>query len=247
MAENAAARSDLDPSGRHRARSGRPAGAARRRDRSDLGIRIVSVVGLGVGLIVLAIGFGGDTLRPFIFDSGPEPQVGVPVAVASPPPLRQPAPADVPGPTPTAGPASGTPDPSSPATPTPTPSVTPSTSTSPSAAAVPTPSATPSSPVVNPPPVADVPPPPPLPPPQPVLLGPGGRGELTQLVERYCDRRVGSLSWADARGDGRWECGQLLSSRIVDMDVACRDTYGDGAFARNTEPGDAYGWRCFRN
>jgi len=79
-----------------------------------------------------------------------------------------------------------------------------------------------------------------------VSLGPDGREELTRMMDRYCDRHV-SASWADPRGDGQWECQRLLlGSRRIDLDTACRDTYGDGAFADNANPEDAFGWRCFR-
>jgi hypothetical protein len=37
-----------------------------------------------------------------------------------------------------------------------------------------------------------------------------------------------------------------VSTSIVDMDVACRDTYDSGAYARTSNPDDAYAWRCYR-
>ncbi|GAB3966758.1 hypothetical protein [Plantactinospora veratri] len=108
-------------------------------------------------------------------------------------------------------------------------------------AAVPTPPAT------TAPPSSPAAPPPPPPPAQPVLLGPDDRDGLARMMDRYCDEHVGGASWADTRGDGGWECERLLlSSRTIDIDRACRDTYGDGAFAENREGRDPFGWRCFR-
>jgi hypothetical protein len=76
-----------------------------------------------------------------------------------------------------------------------------------------------------------------------LLLGPSsGRGVAT-MVQGYCDRYSGGS--ADPRNDGRWQCTRLLSASIVDMDVACRDTYDPGADARTSNPGDPYACRCY--
>ncbi|GAA3752556.1 hypothetical protein GCM10022225_41310 [Plantactinospora mayteni] len=240
MAESAPHRMAAESSGRHR-----KAGPVDRRARSGRRLRLISTVGLGVGLLLLAIPFGAETLRTVVWGGGAEPQVGVPAAVASPPgpestPVAEPTPDGVlptgtPGATPTATPtptsrADGAPASTPPA---------PSTSSRPpiQGAAVPTSPAT-----TGPPPPAAPPPPP-----QPVLLGPDGRDGLARMMDRYCDEHVGVTSWADTRGDGGWECDRLLlSSRTVDIDLACRDTYGDGAFAQNPEGRDPFGWRCFR-
>jgi len=82
--------------------------------------------------------------------------------------------------------------------------------------------------------------------PRPVRLGPASAGQLEYMVKRYCVRYANS-SDPDPRRDGRWECdrGWLSSPRLVNMDVACRDTYGDGAYATNPD-GGAYDWRCYR-
>lgn len=80
--------------------------------------------------------------------------------------------------------------------------------------------------------------------PAPVLLGPGGRSELEDMVQQYCERHARGL--ADPGGDGGWQCRRLLSASEVDMDVACRESYGPDAFARLADADDAYSWRCYR-
>ncbi|MFY1674463.1 hypothetical protein ACN27G_31705 [Plantactinospora sp. WMMB334] len=248
MAESAATRTAPEPSGRHRA-----AGAAERRRRSSRRLRLVSTVGLGVGLLLIAIPFGTDLLRTVGLDGGTGPQAGVPTAVTD-PPASPPIATPQPGPAADGTAPSGTPDPSPTAPdPSPTPRATtrptpPTGSPSPQpplqGAAVPAPSAT----TGTPPATDPAPPAPPAapPPPQPVLLGPDGRSDLVRMMESYCDEHVGGLSWAETRGDG-WECRRLLlSSRAVDLDRACRDTFGDGAFAENPQGRDPFGWRCFR-
>ncbi|HEY0696182.1 MAG TPA: hypothetical protein VGD43_00050 [Micromonospora sp.] len=112
------------------------------------------------------------------------------------------------------------------ATPSPTPTASPTPTT--------TPTRTPSSRATS------------EPAPTAVLLGPAGSGELSAMVERYCDRHVSRSSTAEPRRDGGWECERFLASpRLVDMGVACADTDGAGAYARNVD-GGAYGWRCYR-
>ncbi|MBE1486222.1 hypothetical protein [Plantactinospora soyae] len=259
MVEDAPTGTAAEATGRHRANRSaggtgpagkatgavdRATGAVDRRARSGRGLRLTAILGLGLGLLVLAIPAGASVLRPYVWGGDSGPEAAVPVAVASPPAASPPT--QEAGPTP-----SGTPELSP--SPTTSPSAPPATgtpTTSPSVRPVPTRTALPGvTPPLAPggtsnPPAAQLPPPPA--PPEPVLLGPDGRDELAQMMDRYCDRHVGGTSWADPRGDGRWECQRLLlSSRTVDMDTACRDTYGDGAFARN-DGGDAFDWRCFR-
>ncbi|MEE6258583.1 hypothetical protein [Plantactinospora sonchi] len=256
MTGNAPEATAADSTGRHRA--GRAQGAAgqiaggRRgatgRERGGGRIRLLSVLGLGVGVLVAAASFGPTAVRPLIWGE-PEPQVGVPVhgsRGSTPSSAPQPPPA-VPVATPSGVAPSGTPDPSPSPTPTasapgdratPTPSTSPRRPTGPAGTPTPAPGGTTGAPVVPPPPAA---------PPQPVLLGPDGRDALARMIDGYCDRHVGGTSWADPRGDGGWECDRiLLSSRTVDLDLACRDAYGDGAFPDNPDPGDAHGWRCYR-
>ncbi|MDG4791026.1 hypothetical protein O7626_34840 [Micromonospora sp. WMMD1102] len=241
MAESSAQWTVAESSGRHR-----KAGADNRRARSNRRLRLVSTVGLGAGLLLLAIPLGADSLRTMVWGGGTEPGVGVPAAATSPPGSGAEPP-----------PAGPTPDPAGPTgTPGPTPTAAPSPTSRAGGAGVSTPPAppTPSRPPLQgaaaPTPPATTGPPapaaPPPPPPQPVLLGPDGRDGLTRMMDRYCDDHVGA-SWADTRGDGGWECERLLlPSRTVDIDRACRDTYGDDAFAQNPDARDPFGWRCFR-
>ncbi|MBF9128706.1 hypothetical protein I0C86_06845 [Plantactinospora sp. S1510] len=244
MVKDAPTGTAAESTGRHRAgRSAGVTGPADRRARPGRGLRLTAVLGLGLGLLVLAIPAGATVLRPYLWGGDSGPAAAVPVAAASRPPT--PVPTEEAGPTP-----SGTPEvPPSPTTSPLPPRATNAPGPTPSARSVPTRTAVPgATPTQGPggtsrPPAAELPPPPP---PEPVLLGPDGRDELARMMDRYCDRHVGGTSWADPRGDGRWECERLLlSSRTVDMDTACRDTYGDGAFARN-DTGDAFDWRCFR-
>ncbi|AVT30924.1 hypothetical protein C6361_17160 [Plantactinospora sp. BC1] len=244
MAESAPHRMAAESSGRHRR-----TGSADRRDRSGRRLRLISTVGLGVGLLLLAIPFGAETLRTTLWGGGTEPEVGVPVAVADPPapgsPVAEPTPdaalpTGTPGATPTATPGPTSRAGGAPASPPPAPSTPARPPLQEAGAAVPTP------PPTTAPPSSPAAPPPPPPPAQPVLLGPDGRDGLARMMDRYCDEHVGGASWADTRGDG-WECERLLlSSRTIDIDRACRDTYGDGAFAENREGRDPFGWRCFR-
>ncbi|MFC6019235.1 hypothetical protein ACFP2T_23875 [Plantactinospora solaniradicis] len=243
MVEDAPTGTAAESTGRHRAgRSAGVTGAADRRARSGRGLRLTAILGLGVGLLVLAIPAGATVLRPYLWGGESGPEVAVPVAVASRPPT--PPPTEAVGPTPSATPEVSPSPTTSPLPPRATnaPGPTPSAPTVPTRTAVPGATPTQGPGGTSRPPAAQLPPPPP----EPVLLGPDGRDELAQMMDRYCDRHVGGASWADSRGDGRWECERLLlSSRIVDMDTACRDTYGDDAFARN-DTGDAFDWRCFR-
>jgi hypothetical protein len=155
-----------------------------------------------------------------MWGSGRPPAGGLPISADTTPPdaFQQPITLSE---TPSTAPSSATPRRSS-ATPSATPSVTPSATPIPtSTAATPTPTRSAG----------------------PVLLGPSsGRGVAT-MVQGYCDRYSGGS--ADPRNDGRWQCTRLLSASIVDMDVACRDTYDPGAYARTSNPGDPYAWRCY--
>lgn len=78
-----------------------------------------------------------------------------------------------------------------------------------------------------------------------MLLGPSDDKGLTKMVDQYCDRHVGGS--AESRDDGRWQCDRFLAvDKIVDMEVACTDTYGAGAYAQSSDAADPYAWRCYR-
>ncbi|GAB4051329.1 hypothetical protein [Catellatospora paridis] len=80
----------------------------------------------------------------------------------------------------------------------------------------------------------------------PVLLGPSGKAGVQDLAEEYCDRHE-SGAMAGPRADGRWHCVRLLLFvSIVDLNVACADTYGKDAYAQTADPDDAYAWRCYQ-
>ncbi|MEO3815003.1 hypothetical protein [Plantactinospora sp. B24E8] len=255
MTANAPGATEADTTGRHRVgraqgSAGQAAGSGRRaavtRERGGGRIRLLSMVGLGVVVLAAAVSFGPTPVRPLIWGE-PEPQVGVPVNGSrnEPPPAPSlPPPTVVPVETPSGAVPSGTPSPT-PTEPddraTATPSASPSRPSGAGGASTPTPGGTTSAPAGPPPPAV------PAPPPSPVLLGPDDQSGLSRMIDQYCDRHVGGASWADPRGDGGWECDRfLLSSRRVDLDLACRDAYGDGAFPDNPDPGDAHGWRCYR-
>ncbi|MEV4755683.1 hypothetical protein AB0J86_11310 [Micromonospora sp. NPDC049559] len=220
-----AATEDRESNGRHRAAHARePEEAGPSRGRRILWLLpVVALVG-GVVLFVAALlGRGAPGTTPPQGEAAPE--VGVAVSVPAPTPdstdwVNSLTPAA------TAGGAT--------ATPTGSPSVTPSgaSPTAGAASVTATPTAPPASPAAPPPPA------------QPVLLGPGGNGQLESMVGQYCDRHYGG-SWVDTDG-GRWRCERLLSSKTVDMNVACRDRYGSDAFAQTSNSRDPYAWRCYR-
>ncbi|MGN9774691.1 hypothetical protein ACTMS0_02740 [Micromonospora sp. H33] len=184
---------------------------------------MIPVGGLALAALLSALAFMWGSDQP--------PEAGLPLPAAASPTDAYEQPST--HPEPSAPPSSPT-LPDSSATPSATSSVTPSSS--PSATPSVTPSATPSAtPSVTPAPTQS---------PGPVLLGPQSGGGVENLVQRYCDRHTGGS--ADPRRDGRWQCETLFSASIVNMDIACQDTYDSGAYARTTNPGDAYAWRCYR-
>ncbi|MFG2053139.1 hypothetical protein ACGFI9_03825 [Micromonospora sp. NPDC048930] len=185
---------------------------------------LIAAGGLALGALLCALAVGWWSGRP--------PAAGLPVSAATAPPDPSGEPVILPE-APSAPPASAAPS----TTPSATPSVTPSAT--PSASPSVTPSATP-----TPTPTTKKATPTPTPSPSPALLGPSTSRGVTNMVQRYCDRHTGGS--ADPRNDGRWQCTSLLSASIVDMTVACRDTYGSGAYARTATPDDPYAWRCYR-
>lgn len=206
------------PSGRHRAPgwfTGAPGESGGRRR-----IWLVAVAGgLGVGVVLLTLSTVNDG------DLGI--RTDIPVAATS-LPLETIGPAVLPS----VLNSPSSPVPTSPEEPTETPTPSPTPTPTPTATPTPTPTPSPTEPSSTPP--------------QPVLLGPDGGSGVESMAEHYCDRYYGGASRARARSDGRWECQRFLASpRIVDMNQACADTYGSGAYAQQTG-GGAYGWRCYR-
>jgi hypothetical protein len=208
------------PRGRHhRGFDARPQPASRRRR------WLIPVGGLTMMVLLCALAF--------LWGPGRPPEGELPVSAATTPPHPSEEPITVPE-IPSTPPSSAT-STSFSATPSATPSVTPSV----------TPSATPSvTPSVTPTPTPTVATPTQTQSSGPVLLGPSSNRGVANMVQRYCDRYTGGS--ADPRSDGRWQCTRLLSASIVDIDVACRDTYDSGAYARTSNPGDPYAWRCYR-
>ncbi|OKI77057.1 hypothetical protein [Micromonospora sp. CB01531] len=178
---------------------------------------LIAVGGLAVGALVCALAFNWGSDQP--------PEGALPLVTATIPPDASEEPVALPE-MPSATATSATPR-SSPATPRTTRSVT--RSATPSAAPSVTRSATPAQTRR----------------PTPLLLGPSSNDGVANMVQQYCGRHIPGSS-AEPRNDGRWQCTRLLSASAVDMDVACRDTYGSGAYARTSTPGDPYAWRCYR-
>ncbi|SCE94734.1 hypothetical protein GA0074695_2366 [Micromonospora viridifaciens] len=178
---------------------------------------LIAVGGLALGALLCVMAF--------TWGSGQPPEGERPLVIATIPPEASEEPIALPE-IPSATPISATPR-SSPATPRTTRSVT--HSATPSAAPSVTRSATPAQTRS----------------PSPVLLGPSSNDGVANMVQGYCDRHAVGSS-AEPRNDGRWQCTRLLSASAVDMNVACRDTYGSGASARTSTPGDPYAWRCYR-
>ncbi|MEU2615643.1 hypothetical protein ABZ570_29335 [Micromonospora sp. NPDC007271] len=178
---------------------------------------LIAVGGLALGALLCALAS--------TWGSGQPPEGERPLVIATIPPEVSEEPIALPE-MPSATPTSATPR-SSPATPRTTRSVTrsamPSTARSVTRSATPTQTRSPS----------------------PLLLGPSSSDGVANMVQGYCDRHAAGSS-AEARNDGRWQCTRLLSASVVDMDLACRDTYGSGAYAGTSNPGDPYAWRCYR-
>ncbi|MFU8854349.1 hypothetical protein ACNAW0_25690 [Micromonospora sp. SL1-18] len=195
----------------------RPRPAGRRR-------WLIAVGGLAVGALLCAMAFTWGSDRP--------PEGALPLVTATIPPDASEEPIAVPE-MPTATPSSATPRSSS-ATPRTTPKVTRSPSPPPS---VTHPAA--------PPPTRAVATPTQTRSASPLLLGPSSNDGVANMVQGYCDRHAAGSS-AAPRNDGSWQCTRLLSASTVDMNVACRDTYGSDAYARPSNTGDPYAWRCYR-
>ncbi|MFU8876418.1 hypothetical protein [Micromonospora sp. SL4-19] len=178
---------------------------------------LIAVGGLALGVLACAMAF--------TWGSGQPPEGAPPLVTATIPPEASEEPIALPE-IPSATPTSATPR-SSPATPRTTPQVT--RSATPSAAPSVTRSATPAQTRS----------------PSPLLLGPSSNDGVANMAQHYCDRHAAGSS-AEPRNDGRWQCTRLLSASAVDMDAACRDTYGSDAYARTSSPGDPNAWRCYR-
>ncbi|MGN9777711.1 hypothetical protein ACTMS0_18395 [Micromonospora sp. H33] len=196
----------------------RPRQAQRRR-------RLIAVGGLALGTLLCALTFMWGSDRP--------PEGELPLSTATIPPDPSAEPITLPE-MPSTAPSSAIPRSSS-AAPRPTRSVT--HSTTPSTAPSVTQSATP-------PPTRTRATPTQTQSSSPLLLGPSSDDGVTTMAQRYCDQHGGGS--AEPRNDGGWECRGLLFASVVDMDVACRDTYGAGAYARTSNSGDPYAWRCYR-
>ncbi|MEH0935358.1 hypothetical protein [Micromonospora psammae] len=184
---------------------------------------LVPVGGLALAALLCALTLMWVAGRP------PESGLAVSTATTPPDPVEKPVSlVEMPSTSPSSATSAG-----SSAPPSATPSLKPSAT--PSAAPSVTPSATPTPTGATPTKTRS---------PGPVLLGPSSSRGVARMAQRYCDRYTGGS--ADPRNDGRWQCTRLLSTSIVDMDVACRDTFESGAYAQTSDSGDPYAWRCYR-
>lgn len=84
----------------------------------------------------------------------------------------------------------------------------------------------------------------------PVLLGPANGGELWGMLRRYCfevhQTPEAQLRTGVTPAENNWECRSFRPIPI-DMNAACRHTYGSAAFARFSDRNNAFSWQCFRN
>ncbi|MCW3844742.1 hypothetical protein ONA70_32155, partial [Micromonospora yasonensis] len=183
--------------------------------------RLIAVGVLAFGMLLCALAL--------LWGAGRPPENELPLSTATIPPEASEQPIALPE-MPSTVPSSATPR-TSPSTPRTTQSVTRSA----------TPSATPS---VTPPPTRTLTTPTQTRSSGPLLLGPSGNDGVATMAQQYCDQHARGS--AEPRNDGRWQCTALLFASVVDMDVACRDTYGSGAYARTSNSGDPYAWRCYR-
>ncbi|MFI7284133.1 hypothetical protein ACIBOV_28125 [Micromonospora chersina] len=183
---------------------------------------LVAVGGLALGVLLCALAFKWVTGQP--------PENEVPLSIATNPSDASEQPLTLPE-VPSAAPSSAAPRNSSAA-----PSVTRSVAPSGTSSGTPSATASPTRPAATPTQTRSA---------GPLLLGPSSGDGVANMVQGYCDRRVAGSS-AKPRNDGGWQCTRLLVASAVDMDVACRDTYGSDAYARTSDSGDPYAWRCYR-
>ncbi len=85
---------------------------------------------------------------------------------------------------------------------------------------------------------------------EPRLVGPRSFAGFETLLSAYCEERGDRAAvLLDGRnGDpatGDWVCVRVVTFTRINLDEACRDSFGAGAEARRIKQGDSRTWRCF--
>jgi hypothetical protein len=91
---------------------------------------------------------------------------------------------------------------------------------------------------------------PPQPRPEPRQVGPRNLDDFEKLLSTFCrDRgdRTALLLYGryDDPRTGDWVCVRVVTFTPINLDDACRKSFGDGSQARQLRRGDARTWRCF--
>jgi hypothetical protein len=194
------------------------------------GRRALVVGGVLVAVLLLVLGYVAFNVRG---DSGKPPSAAPSTAPVTPPTPGGSAdpgggPSADPGGSADPGPGDGTPRPGEPEEPSDP------TSPSPGATAPPTESGEA----------------PPAERPAPKLVGPKDLDGFTKLLSAFCrdrgDRTAVLLEGPKSnRATGDWACVKITTLTRINLDDACRDSFGDAAQARETKRGDSRTWRCF--
>jgi hypothetical protein len=86
--------------------------------------------------------------------------------------------------------------------------------------------------------------------PAPRLVGPKDLDGFTKLLSTFCQERGDRTAVLlegpnENRATGDWACVKVVTFTRINLDDACRDSFGDAAQARETKRGDSRTWRCF--
>jgi hypothetical protein len=86
--------------------------------------------------------------------------------------------------------------------------------------------------------------------PEPRLVGPSSFDGFTKLLSAFCkDRGQRTAVLLEGPGynpkTGDWACTKVTTFTKINLDEACRDTFGAGSQARQTTRRDSRTWRCF--
>lgn len=89
--------------------------------------------------------------------------------------------------------------------------------------------------------------------PEPRQVGPVGFDAFETFLTAFCraegQRAAVLLDGPDGPGDksktGNWACVKVVTFTKINLDAACRDSFGGASQARQTTRGDARTWRCF--
>ncbi len=86
--------------------------------------------------------------------------------------------------------------------------------------------------------------------PEPRQVGPAGFDAFEKFLTAFCQgegqRAAVLLDGPDANAKtGDWACVKVVTFSRINLDAACRDSFGGASQARQTTKGDARTWRCF--